>query len=228
MMYEKRNLPAPLTYGGQVIHDQDAMVSLTDMWRAAGSPRQKTPANWRALPGSRSFVEHVGAVVGLSDDALFVSRTGGHGQGTWAHWHLALAYAKYLSHEFHLWANHVVRERMEGIRATPEIAANPTDPATILQVIQHLQSQVVAQGGRLIALDQIEASEGSRCISGSFGTASYAPEGASARTADALAPASIATMSRRSTTGVLERHPIMLDHMRRSLRRRDTGGIRLA
>jgi len=26
----------------------------------------------------------------------------------------------------------------------------------------------------------------------------------------------------------LERHPIMLDHMRRSLRRRDTGGIRLA
>ena len=26
----------------------------------------------------------------------------------------------------------------------------------------------------------------------------------------------------------LERHPIMLDHMRRSLRRRDSGGIRLA
>lgn len=26
----------------------------------------------------------------------------------------------------------------------------------------------------------------------------------------------------------LEQHPIMLDHMRRSLRRRDTGGIRLA
>ncbi len=27
---------------------------------------------------------------------------------------------------------------------------------------------------------------------------------------------------------ILERHPIMLDHMRRSLRRRDSGGIRLA
>ena len=31
-----------------------------------------------------------------------------------------------------------------------------------------------------------------------------------------------------SGTLKLERHPIMLDHMRRSLRRRDTGGIRLA
>lgn len=35
----------------------------------------------------------------------------GRGGGTWAHWHIAMAYAKFLSNEFHMWANTVVRER---------------------------------------------------------------------------------------------------------------------
>lgn len=39
---------------------------------------------------------------------------GGRAPGTWAHWQIALAYAKYLSPEFHIWCNTVVRDRMNG------------------------------------------------------------------------------------------------------------------
>ena len=31
-----------------------------------------------------------------------------------AHWQIGIAYAKYLSPEFHVWCNTVVRDRMEG------------------------------------------------------------------------------------------------------------------
>lgn len=109
----ERGLPA-LVYKGEVIHERHEMLSLTDMWKAAGGPDQKNPAKWRALPTSKAFVEHVGAVVGKSDNGLFHSQRGGADQGTWAHWQIAMAYAKYLDHDFHMWCNTVVRERMEG------------------------------------------------------------------------------------------------------------------
>ena len=41
-----------------------------------------------------------------------------------AHWQIALAYAKYLSPEFHMWCNTVVRERMEGHSPTGSISPN--------------------------------------------------------------------------------------------------------
>ena len=46
-------------------------------------------------------------------DHLFRVTRGRNG-ATWAHWQIALAYAKYLSPDFHMWCNEVVRERMEG------------------------------------------------------------------------------------------------------------------
>lgn len=166
-MSGQNNLPAPLRYGGKVIHDRDAMVSLTDMWRAAGSPAEKRPADWLSQVATKDFVGHVEATLDAGLSGIQTSKGGrGIGGNTFGHWQIGLAYAKYLSHDFHMWANTAVRERMEDVRSTARLPSpgNPTDPATILQVIQHLQSQVVAQGGRLIALDRIEASEGSRCI----------------------------------------------------------------
>jgi len=154
----------PLTYGGKPIHDRGEMVSLTDMWRAAGSDPSKQPAKWRELPSTRDFAAHLADVIlRKSEDGLFESRRG-IGGGTWGHWQLGLAYARYLNHDFHAWANTVIRERMEEVRATPQITANPADPATVLQVIQHLQAQIAVQGQRVAALDRLESAEGSRCI----------------------------------------------------------------
>ena len=112
----------PLVYKGTTIHERHEMVSLTDMWKAAGSDEQKAPAKWRALPAARAFVEHVALTVGKSDSDLFDTKIGGRVKGTWAHWHVAMAYAKYLDHDFHMWCNEVVRAHMERAPAQPPMA----------------------------------------------------------------------------------------------------------
>lgn len=41
----------PLDYNGAAIRDKGEMLSLTDMWRAAGSLDSKRPANWARKEG---------------------------------------------------------------------------------------------------------------------------------------------------------------------------------
>lgn len=155
----------PLTYGGKPIHDRGETVSLTDMWRAAGSPREKRPADWLSQVATKDFVSHVEATLDAGQSGIQTAKGGrGVGGSTFAHWQIGLAYAKYLSHDFHMWANTAVRDRMREVHEAPRIAGNPGDPATVLQVIQHLQAQIAAQGQRVAALDRLEGAEGSRCI----------------------------------------------------------------
>lgn len=108
-----------LVYNGTAIHQRDEMVSLTDMWRAQGGDPQQAPAKWRELPATRTFVEHLRQIVGLSD--VFQARPGRNG-GTYAHWQIALAYAKYLSPEFHMWGNSAIREKMEAVARADQAA----------------------------------------------------------------------------------------------------------
>lgn len=110
-----RGLPE-LVYSGHIIHDRHELLSLTDMWRAAGSPEDRRPAEWLRSADAQRFIDALGVMsdVGNSHTALVETKKGGPRQGTWAHWQVALAYAKYLSPEFHMWCNTVVRERMEG------------------------------------------------------------------------------------------------------------------
>ena len=54
----------------------------------------------------------------LDTDGFVATVRGRHG-GTWAHWQLALPYARYLSPAFHLWCNTVVRAAMERPAACP-------------------------------------------------------------------------------------------------------------
>jgi len=105
-----------LAYNGVAIRDRGEMLSLTDMWKAAGSPDGRAPNDWRALASSVEFSNHVAEILnaGKSGNDLFSATRGGKHPGTLAHWQIALAYAKYLSPEFHMWCNTVVRERMEG------------------------------------------------------------------------------------------------------------------
>lgn len=104
---------APLVYNGEVIHQRDEMLSLTDMWRAAGSPSGRAPPDWIALASSQEFIACVEAGLNAGISGI-KTRKGRYGGGTEAHWQVGLAYAKYLSPEFHMWCNTVVRDRMEG------------------------------------------------------------------------------------------------------------------
>ncbi len=127
---------APLVYEGEIINARDEMLSLTDMWKAAKSDPSKRPVEWLRGENAQRFVnfmaEDLGmGEVGKSHFGLVVVKKGGKdGGSTLAHWQIALAYAKYLSPEFHMWCNTVVRERMEG-RGVP--AAIPADVLDLIR-----------------------------------------------------------------------------------------------
>ena len=61
----------------------------------------------------------LGYIWTVDGDGL-VATARGNGGGTWAHWQLALAYAKYLSPEFHTWCNDVVRNAMQRFGGPPD------------------------------------------------------------------------------------------------------------
>ena len=112
----RSGLPA-LSFDSNVIRDRGDMLSLTDMWRAAGSQSGRGPSDWLAGADATRFVEFLSDNfnAGISGIELVQSIRGGSDPGTWAHWQIGLAYAKYLSPEFHAWCNSVVRSYMEGI-----------------------------------------------------------------------------------------------------------------
>lgn len=94
------------------------MLSLTDMWRAAGGVEGNRPAQWVRTDAGQAFMAFVAdnEKLGISQ-VLEVTR--GRNGATWAHWQVAMAYAKHLSPEFHYWCNTVVRSHMERLHAGP-------------------------------------------------------------------------------------------------------------
>jgi hypothetical protein len=104
-------MPVILDYNGVQIRDKGEMLSLTDMWKAAGSPENREPYNWSRKEG-RTFIEATSIAHNLTVRQVITKKQGRNG-GTMAHWQIGLAYAKYLSPEFHMWCNQVVREHME-------------------------------------------------------------------------------------------------------------------
>lgn len=118
---------APLIYNGTPIRDRNELLNLTDAWKAAGSPANMEPWNWARKEGA-SFIEAVAIAHNLTVEQVIAKKRGKSG-ATWAHWQAGIAYAKYLSHDFHMWANQAVREKMEG--------ANPGSiPADVLELIE--------------------------------------------------------------------------------------------
>jgi KilA-N domain len=104
-----------LTYNGALIRDRDEKLCLTDMWKAAGSADAKRPANWARKEGAK-FIRFLADTVNMAESHIIQAERGRYG-GTWGHWQIGLAYAKYLSPPFHAWANEVVRQHMEGAPA---------------------------------------------------------------------------------------------------------------
>lgn len=69
------------------------MLSVTDVWRAAGGDDGKRPAQWLRLPTSDLFLEYIETTVGLSHSDLIQSLNEGGTWNTWAHWQIGMAYA---------------------------------------------------------------------------------------------------------------------------------------
>lgn len=112
---------APLSFNGAVIRDRDEMLSLTDMWKAQGGDPARQPANWLASQEAKRFMSVLEEIHNPGISGVIAKK--GKNGGTYAHWQIGLAYAKYLSPEFHMWCNTVVRERMEHKPAVSSTAA---------------------------------------------------------------------------------------------------------
>ena len=118
-----------LSYQGTPIRRRGTMLNLTDMWQAADRPANRRPSDWLLLEETRRFRAHAGTHWTEPDEPVaanaghtgiwhldtdgFIATVRGHQGGTWGHWQLALAYARYLAPAFHLWCNTVVRAAME-------------------------------------------------------------------------------------------------------------------
>ena len=97
-----------LVYRDVPIRDRGEMLSLTDMWRAAGEPASGRPADWRRKEGA-DFIDFVqGTMPGGHSEVIQALNEGGQ-WNTWAHWQIGFAYAKYLSHEFHAFQDRRLR-----------------------------------------------------------------------------------------------------------------------
>jgi hypothetical protein len=128
-----------LYFKNQAIRDDGDFLCLTDMWRAGGADANKRPAQWLRLPGTLEFAEYLrDSIVGNSHNTLSRAESGQQG-ATWAHWQLAMAYAKYLSPEFHAWCNEVVRAVMQGRPPVPAM-----DQTAIAQIVTHSVLQALA------------------------------------------------------------------------------------
>ena len=152
-----------LSYRGTPIRLRGAMLNLTDMWRAAGCPEHRRPAKWLAFDETARFRSHAQVhwtapeepafaenvlqedIIRLDPDGLVAALRGRRG-GTWAHWQLALSYARYLSPEFHLWCNTVVRAAMERRGGPPGAEHDP--------LLRHLAREFRALHRRLDTLER--------------------------------------------------------------------------
>lgn len=122
--------------GSGVRRDGD-MWCLTDLWRAAGADEKKRPAEWLRFDG-KPFVEFLRDSLDMGQahiknpaEIVRVERgrqkSGEHG-ATWAHWQLALSYAKWLSPEFAAKVNAVYKAFVDGqIVARQQMAAGVPD-----------------------------------------------------------------------------------------------------
>lgn len=111
--------------------DEDGMWwSLTDMWKAAGSPKLQKPSDWIRQADVQAFISAVEQQYhkDLAADArrnrnakstlMFPSAIRRSTGGIFGYWQIALAFAKYLSPKFHIWCNSVVRRYLD---ADPEM-----------------------------------------------------------------------------------------------------------
>jgi KilA-N domain len=92
------------------------LVSLNQLWKAANSPKGKDPRNWLELDQSAKFIYAL--EVKLNAHLMDILKTvRGRGGGTWGHWQVALAYAKYLDPNLHIqvneWAKRYVEEEVD-------------------------------------------------------------------------------------------------------------------
>jgi len=106
--------------GIQIAFEGKEKISLTDLWKAAGSERTSAPNFWIEQEENQRFIGTIAKSLNATLDCIIKTKRG-KGGGTWSHWQIALAYAKYLSPELHMFVNQCFMERLQE-ENNPELA----------------------------------------------------------------------------------------------------------
>lgn len=121
-----------LIIGGTQIRTNEAgLVSLTDIYSAAEresmADGKQSPSEWKRREGGQ-FVAFVADTLNTAERRIYASKRG-KGGGTFAHWQIALAYAKYLSPQLHMQVNEVYARFKAGDVTLAEEIADRASPA---------------------------------------------------------------------------------------------------
>lgn len=100
--------------------DGKEKINLTNLWKASGSMKNQSPYEWSRLPESEKFINVISKKLN-TEKSRIIETTRGRKGGTWAHQQIALAYAKYLSPELHMFVNQCFFERVQE-ESNPDLA----------------------------------------------------------------------------------------------------------
>lgn len=106
--------------GFEVEFSKTELVSLTQLWKMAGSPENQNPYEWKRLPETKKLVTQISKEHKGEKSRILESKRGKGGE-TLAHYKIALEYAGYLSVEFKSWMLGIIGEVIE---APEEFAAD--------------------------------------------------------------------------------------------------------
>jgi len=105
------------------IHSDGELISLTDLWNAAGSDPNKSPYKWSRTDQTQGFLKAAQAFLKRDLKSLYKTQRGKNSGGTWAHKHIALEYAQYLDPKLAVIVNQTFFERMAEEK-DPELVLN--------------------------------------------------------------------------------------------------------
>ena len=128
--------------------DENNLVCITDIYKLAVErgmaegkldPRRWSEKSRNIVSGTsgktslverdgRQFIDSVAKNLNVAANDIYKTKRG-KGGGTYAHWQIALAYAKYLSHELHMRVNETYMRAQSGdVTLAAEIAEKQKDP----------------------------------------------------------------------------------------------------
>ncbi|KOR32958.1 hypothetical protein TI05_03980 [Achromatium sp. WMS3] len=156
-----------LTILGSQIRLDGEMTSLTDIWQLAQAHNlaegKLDPREWGRKPRAKKsgtsgkisksggpgwdFIQSLAKSLNADAAHIYKTKRGRYGGGTWGHWQIGLAYAKYLDPALHREVNSIyVRHKM----GDPALAAEIIDQQTDSQTAEWLAMCAVGKAGRLL------------------------------------------------------------------------------
>lgn len=99
-------------FGYQIAKDGHGKISLTDLWRSAGSPDGKEVWRWTETQEAKAFIDASCKILNLAKNEVIAIKRGKSG-GSFGHKQVALEYAQYLSPELAYAVNQMFFERLE-------------------------------------------------------------------------------------------------------------------